>query len=103
MWLVFLNMVQWIVENQSKILRLHNYEEQDKPVLLFIRGVENWRRDQAGYVSSRIGVRREAIPILAIHLFTKLSKVKRWNLVFWLMNLNSYQNNTFSNSAQVTN
>lgn len=39
----------------------HNYEEQDKPVLLFTSAIDN--RDQVGYVSSRIGVRREAIPI----------------------------------------
>ena len=32
----------------------HNYEEQDKPVLLFTSAID---------VSSRIGVRREAIPI----------------------------------------
>ena len=39
----------------------HNYEEQDKPVLLFTSAIDD--RDQVGYVSSRIGVRREAIPI----------------------------------------
>lgn len=38
----------------------HNYEEQDKPVLLFTSAIDD--RDQVGYVSSRIGVRREAIP-----------------------------------------
>ena len=39
----------------------HNYEEQNKPVLLFTSAIDD--RDQVGYVSSRIGVRREAIPI----------------------------------------
>lgn len=39
----------------------HNYEEQNKPVLLFTSALDN--RDEVGYVSSRIGLRREAIPI----------------------------------------
>lgn len=39
----------------------HNYEEQDKPVLLFTSGIDT--RDEVGYVSSRIGFRRKAIPI----------------------------------------
>lgn len=39
----------------------HNYEEQNKPVLIFTSAMDN--RDQVGYVSSRIGFRREAIPI----------------------------------------
>lgn len=39
----------------------HNYEEQFKSVMLFTSAIDN--RDQVGYVSSRIGIRREAIPI----------------------------------------
>lgn len=39
----------------------HNYEEQNKSVLIFTSGLDN--RDEVGYVSSRIGLRREAIPI----------------------------------------
>ncbi|WP_227937009.1 thymidine kinase [Alkalihalobacillus deserti] len=39
----------------------HNYEEQNKPVLIFTSGIDN--RDEVGYVSSRIGFRRKAIPI----------------------------------------
>ncbi len=39
----------------------HNYEEQNKPVLIFTSALDN--RDEVGYVSSRIGLRREAIPI----------------------------------------
>ncbi|MBP2000584.1 thymidine kinase [Paenibacillus shirakamiensis] len=39
----------------------HNYEEQNKPVLIFTSAVDH--RDEVGYVSSRIGMRREAIPI----------------------------------------
>ncbi|MDR2833977.1 MAG: thymidine kinase [Streptococcaceae bacterium] len=39
----------------------HNYEEQGKGVLIFTSAVDT--RDEVGYVSSRIGLRREAIPI----------------------------------------
>lgn len=39
----------------------HNYEEQNKSVLIFTSAVDD--RDEIGYVSSRIGLRREAIPI----------------------------------------
>ncbi|SOC34718.1 thymidine kinase [Ureibacillus acetophenoni] len=39
----------------------HNYEEQNKPVLLFTSGIDD--RDEVGYVSSRIGLRRKAIPV----------------------------------------
>ncbi|MFC4776750.1 thymidine kinase [Paenibacillus sp. GCM10023252] len=39
----------------------HNYEEQNKHVVIFTPAIDN--RDEIGYVSSRIGVRRQAIPI----------------------------------------
>lgn len=39
----------------------HNYEEQNKSVLIFTSGIDT--RDEIGYVSSRIGLRRKAIPI----------------------------------------
>ena len=39
----------------------HNYEEQKKPVLIFTSGIDT--RDEVGVVSSRIGLRREAIPV----------------------------------------
>jgi len=39
----------------------HNYEEQNKPVVLMTSGLDT--RDDIGVVSSRIGLRREAIPI----------------------------------------
>ncbi|AKG03719.1 MULTISPECIES: thymidine kinase [Salimicrobium] len=39
----------------------HNYEEQNKPVLIFTPGLDD--RDEIGYVSSRIGLRRKAYPI----------------------------------------
>lgn len=40
----------------------HNYEEQDKAVRIFTSGVDD--RDGVGFVSSRAGMRREAIPVL---------------------------------------
>jgi thymidine kinase len=39
----------------------HNYEEQNKPVLIFTSALDT--RDEIGYVSSRIGIKREAIPV----------------------------------------
>ena len=39
----------------------HNYEEQNKYVLIFTSGIDD--RDEVGYVSSRIGLRKQAIPI----------------------------------------
>lgn len=41
----------------------HNYEEQDKEVIIMTSGLDN--RDEVGYVSSRIGMRRKAHPIFA--------------------------------------
>lgn len=40
----------------------HNYEEQNKPVLIFTSAIDN--RDEVGYISSRIGLRRQAIPVM---------------------------------------
>ncbi|MFS0561647.1 thymidine kinase [Terribacillus sp. 179-K 1B1 HS] len=39
----------------------NNYEEQNKSVLIFTSGIDT--RDEVGYVSSRVGLRRKAIPI----------------------------------------
>ncbi|MEE1131131.1 MAG: thymidine kinase [Caryophanon sp.] len=39
----------------------HNYEEQNKPVLIFTSGIDD--RDEVGYVSSRVGMRQPAIAI----------------------------------------
>lgn len=39
----------------------HNYEEQNKPVLIFTSGIDT--RDEVGVVSSRIGLRRPAIAV----------------------------------------
>lgn len=41
----------------------HNYEEQNKPVVLMTSGVDT--RDGIGTVSSRIGLTRKAIPIFS--------------------------------------
>ncbi|ENH95745.1 thymidine kinase [Gracilibacillus halophilus YIM-C55.5] len=41
----------------------HNYEEQNKPVLIFTSGLDD--REEVGYVSSRIGIKRKALPIFA--------------------------------------
>ncbi|GGO00350.1 thymidine kinase [Saccharibacillus kuerlensis] len=39
----------------------HNYEEQNKNVLIFTSGIDD--RGEVGLVSSRIGMKREAIPV----------------------------------------
>lgn len=39
----------------------HNYEEQNKPVILFTSGLDN--REEVGVISSRIGIKRKAIPV----------------------------------------
>ncbi|GLC87940.1 thymidine kinase [Lysinibacillus piscis] len=39
----------------------HNYEEQQKPVMMFTSGLDT--RDEVGFVSSRVGLRQEAIPV----------------------------------------
>lgn len=39
----------------------HNYEEQDKPVVIMTSGIDT--RSGIGTVSSRIGLKRDAIPI----------------------------------------
>lgn len=41
----------------------HNYEEQNKPVVLMTSGLDT--RDGVGMVSSRIGLKREATPIFS--------------------------------------
>ena len=39
----------------------HNYEEQQKPVMIFTSGLDT--RDEVGFVSSRVGLRQQAIPV----------------------------------------
>ncbi len=41
----------------------HNYEEQHKPVVIMTSGLDN--REGVGYVASRIGLKREAVPIFS--------------------------------------
>lgn len=57
----------------------HNYEEQNKAVRIFTSGVDN--RDGVGVVSSRTGMRREAIPVLEdtnIFEYLKAEEEKIW-------------------------
>ncbi|KRM98602.1 thymidine kinase [Loigolactobacillus rennini] len=52
----------------------HNYEEQHKKVIIMTSGLDT--RDGVGYVSSRIGLRRQAQPIFAktnVYQFVKQS------------------------------
>ncbi|EUJ18184.1 thymidine kinase [Listeria aquatica] len=55
------------VMNSGKTIEIlkvaHNYEEQNKPVVIFTSGIDN--RDQVGVVSSRIGLKRDAIPVFS--------------------------------------
>ena len=52
----------------------HNYEEQNKPVVLMTSGLDT--RDEIGVVSSRIGLRREAIPIFhETNVYTIISEM----------------------------
>lgn len=39
----------------------HNYEEQQKPVMMFTSGLDT--RDEVGFISSRVGLRQQAIPV----------------------------------------
>ncbi|MFJ8065579.1 thymidine kinase [Psychrobacillus sp. NPDC096426] len=39
----------------------HNYEEQNKPVLIFTPAIDT--RDEVGHISSRIGLKREATAV----------------------------------------
>lgn len=54
----------------------HNYEEQDKSVVIMTSAIDN--RDEIGYVSSRIGLRREAIAITdEMDVFEYISKLPK--------------------------
>ena len=56
---------KYVAMNSGKTIEIlkvaHNYEEQNKPVLIFTSAIDD--RDQVGYVASRIGLRREAYAI----------------------------------------
>ncbi|MBC1474639.1 thymidine kinase [Listeria grandensis] len=53
----------------------HNYEEQNKPVMIFTSGIDD--RDQVGIISSRIGLKREATPVFsATNLYEEVAKIE---------------------------
>lgn len=59
----------------------HNYEEQNKAVRLFTSGIDN--REGFGLISSRIGMRREAYPVVENtniydHIAKEVKKEKIW-------------------------
>lgn len=54
----------------------HNYEEQNKPILIFTSALDN--RDAVGSVSSRIGMKRNAIPV---HKETNIFEIVRQSSV----------------------
>lgn len=52
----------------------HNYEEQNKSVLIFTSAIDN--RDEVGYISSRVGLKRKAMPIYdETNIFSDVEKV----------------------------
>ena len=52
----------------------HNYEEQGKPVVIMTSALDT--RDGFGFVSSRIGMRRKAVPIAAdMDIFTYVASL----------------------------
>ena len=54
----------------------HNYEEQNKPVVLMTSGIDT--RDGLGVVSSRIGLKRNAMPIFEeTDVFDVIQKMER--------------------------
>lgn len=57
----------------------YNYEEQGKPIILMTSALDN--RDGVGYVSSRIGVKRQAQLSRQRQIFTVLFKTKPLNLI----------------------
>lgn len=53
----------------------HNYEEQNKTVAIFTSGIDD--RDQVGFISSRIGLKREATPIFSdTNIFEIVANIK---------------------------
>lgn len=57
----------------------HNYEEQNKPVVLMTSGLDT--REGVGNISSRIGLSRPAVPIFLKPIFLNSSKVSITNLI----------------------
>lgn len=67
------------VMNSGKTIEIlkvaHNYEEQNKPVVIFTSGIDN--RDQVGVVSSRIGLKRDAIPVFSdTNIFEQVKEIE---------------------------
>ena len=53
----------------------HNYEEQNKSVIIMTSGIDD--RDSVGYVSSRIGMKRKAVPVFdEDDLYEKVVSIK---------------------------
>ncbi|SHE52752.1 thymidine kinase [Atopostipes suicloacalis DSM 15692] len=76
----------------------HNYEEQNKAVRIFTSGVDD--RDGVGVISSRTGMRREAIPILEdTDIF---EKIKAENEKIWCILIDEAQFLTKENVLQLT-
>ncbi|MDN3675976.1 hypothetical protein QWY90_01460 [Flavobacterium paronense] len=60
----------------------HNYEEQNKPVVIMTSGLDT--RDGVGNVSSRIGLRREAIPIFeSTNVYDLMKELITTRIAFW--------------------
>ena len=76
----------------------HNYEEQNKAIRIFTSGVDD--RDGVGVISSRTGMRREAIPILEdTDIF---EKIKAENEKIWCILIDEAQFLTKENVLQLT-
>lgn len=76
----------------------HNYEEQNKAVRIFTSGVDD--RDGVGVISSRTGMRREAIPILEdTDIF---EKIKAEDEKIWCILIDEAQFLTKENVLQLT-
>ena len=56
----------------------HNYEEQGKSVVIMTSAIDT--RDGVGVVSSRIGMKREAVALKTIRISLALLKTKQSNL-----------------------
>ena len=61
----------------------HNYEEQNKPVLIFTPAIDT--RDEVGYISSRIGLKRKAT---AVYDETNLYELVKEHVANTILRLN---------------
>ncbi|KRM90810.1 thymidine kinase [Liquorilactobacillus cacaonum] len=54
----------------------HNYEEQDKTVVIMTSAVDN--RDEIGFITSRMGLKRKALPIYdTTNVYEKILSIKQ--------------------------